>query len=67
MSASLLSAAAKEFALQIFARLDDPLSSLLLTVAVALGTFQVGQFLGVSGAAAVVVAELIFGNQGLSR
>ncbi|MBG1267938.1 cation:proton antiporter [Nostoc sp. WHI] len=51
----------------IFARLDDPLSSLLLTVAVALGTFQVGQFLGVSGAVAVVVAGLIFGNLGLSR
>ncbi|MBD2040055.1 cation:proton antiporter [Microcoleus sp. FACHB-672] len=51
----------------IFARLDDPLSSLLLTVAVALGTFQVGQSLGVSGAVAVVVAGLIFGNLGLSR
>jgi CPA1 family monovalent cation:H+ antiporter len=51
----------------IFAHLDDPLSSLLLTVAVALGTFQVGQFLGVSGAVAVVVAGLIFGNLGLSR
>jgi len=51
----------------IFTRLDDPLSSLLLTVAVALGTFQVGQFLGVSGAVAVVVAGLIFGNFGLYR
>ncbi|WP_017314119.1 cation:proton antiporter [Mastigocladopsis repens] len=51
----------------VFTRLDDPLSSLLLTVAVALGTFQVGQFLGVSGAVAVVVAGLIFGNFGLSR
>lgn len=51
----------------VFARLDDPLSTLLLTVAVALGTFQVGQFLGVSGAVAVVVAGLIFGNLGLSR
>jgi len=50
----------------VFTRLDDPLSSLLLTVAVALGTFQVGQFLGVSGAVAVVVAGLIFGNFGLS-
>ncbi len=50
----------------VFARLDDPLSSLLLTVAVALGTFQVGQFLGVSGAVAVVIAGLIFGNFGLS-
>ena len=51
----------------IFVRLNDPLSSLLLTVAVALGTFQVGQFLGVSGAVAVVMAGLIFGNVGLSR
>ncbi|MBD2448610.1 sodium:proton antiporter [Nostoc sp. FACHB-152] len=51
----------------IFTRLDDPLSRLLLTVAVALGTFQVGQFLGVSGAVAVVIAGLLFGNVGLSR
>ncbi|RCJ37363.1 sodium:proton antiporter [Nostoc minutum NIES-26] len=51
----------------VFARLDDPLSSLLLTVAVALGTFQVGQILGVSGPVAVVVAGLIFGNFGLFR
>jgi monovalent cation:H+ antiporter, CPA1 family len=53
--------------LPIFRRLDDPLSSLLLTVALALGTFQLGQFLGVSGAVAVVVAGLIFGNLGLAR
>ncbi|MCU0548239.1 MAG: sodium:proton antiporter [Leptolyngbya sp. Prado105] len=53
--------------LPIFIRLQDPLSSLLLTVALALGTFQFGQFLGVSGAVAVVVAGLIFGNLGLSR
>jgi CPA1 family monovalent cation:H+ antiporter len=53
--------------LPIFTRLDDPLSSLLLTIAVSLGTFQVGQFLGVSGAVAVVMAGLIFGNLGLSR
>ena len=51
----------------IFIRLDNPLSSLLLTVAISLGTFQIGQFLGVSGAVAVVVAGLIFGNVGLSR
>ncbi|AFY73965.1 NhaP-type Na+(K+)/H+ antiporter [Synechococcus sp. PCC 7502] len=50
----------------IFTRLDDPLGSLLLTVALALGTFQVGQMLGVSGAVAVVIAALIFGNLGLS-
>ncbi|MDX2244069.1 MAG: sodium:proton antiporter [Leptolyngbyaceae cyanobacterium bins.302] len=53
--------------LPIFVRLNDPLSSLLLTVALALGTFQFGQFLGVSGAVAVVIAGLIFGNLGLPR
>lgn len=51
----------------IFVRLNDPLSSLLLTVALALGTFQIGQFLGVSGAVAVVIAGLVFGNLGLPR
>lgn len=53
--------------LPIFVRLHDPLSSLLLTVSLALGTFQIGQFLGVSGAVGVVVAGLIFGNLGLAR
>jgi len=53
--------------LPVFIRLHDPLSSLLLTVALALGTFQIGQFLGVSGAVAVVVAGLIFGTLGLTR
>ena len=51
----------------IFVRLNDSLSSLLLTVALALGTFQIGQFLGVSGAVAVVIAGLVFGNLGLPR
>lgn len=53
--------------LPLFSRLNDPLSGLLLTVALALGTFQIGQFLGVSGAVAVVIAGLIFGNLGLAR
>jgi CPA1 family monovalent cation:H+ antiporter len=53
--------------LPMFVRLNDPLSSLLLTVALALGTFQIGQFLRVSGAVAVVIAGLIFGNLGLPR
>lgn len=53
--------------LPIFLRLNDPLSSLLLTVALALGTYQIGQFLGVSGAVAVVIAGLVFGNLGLPR
>lgn len=50
----------------LFVRLDDPLSSILLTVAVALGTFQIAQFLAVSGVVAVVVAGLIVGSVGLS-
>lgn len=41
---------------------DDPLGSILLTVAVALGAFQAGQFLHVSGVVAVVIAGLIVGN-----
>ncbi|MBD1997180.1 sodium:proton antiporter [Leptolyngbya sp. FACHB-541] len=53
--------------LPIFVRLNDPLSSLLLTVALALGTFQIGQLLGVSGAVAVVIAGLVFGSLGLPR
>lgn len=53
--------------LPIFVGLNDPLSSLLLTVALALGTFQIGQFLGVSGAVAVVIAGLIFGTIGLPQ
>lgn len=46
---------------------DEPLSSILLTIAVALGAFQIGQSLGVSGVVAVVVAGLIVGTTGLSR
>lgn len=53
--------------LPVFVRLNDPLSSLLLTVVLALGTFQIGQFVGVSGAVAVVIAGLVFGNLGLPR
>ena len=53
--------------LPVFTRLEDPFSSIILTIAVALGTFQAGQFLGVSGAVAVVVAGLVVGNIGLSR
>ncbi|MBE9226885.1 sodium:proton antiporter [Phormidium sp. LEGE 05292] len=50
----------------LLTRSDDPLSSMLLTVAVALGTFQIGQFIHVSGVVAVVVAGLIVGNMGIS-
>ncbi len=67
LGGSILGAILGYLSLPVFARLNDPLSSLLLTVALALGTFQIGQFLGVSGAVAVVIAGLIFGNLGLSR
>ena len=51
----------------LFMRSDDPLSSILLTVAVSLGAFQLAQGLGVSGVVAVVIAGLMIGNLGLSR
>ncbi|MCL1470071.1 cation:proton antiporter [Argonema antarcticum] len=51
----------------LFVRSDDPLSSILLTVAIALGAYQAGEFLGVSGVVAVVVAGLMVGNLGISR
>jgi CPA1 family monovalent cation:H+ antiporter len=50
----------------LFARSEDNLSSILLTVALALGAYQVGHLLGVSGVVAVVVAGLMVGNVGLS-
>ncbi len=46
----------------LFRQLDDSLSNILLTVAVSLGTFQIGQLLGVSSAIAVVVAGLVIGS-----
>ena len=52
---------------ELFARSDDSFSSILLTVALALGAFQVGHWLGVSGVVAVVMAGLMVGNVGLSR
>ncbi|PZU99377.1 MAG: sodium:proton antiporter [Pseudanabaena sp.] len=48
----------------LFHQLDDALSNILLTVAVALGTFQIGNVLGVSSAIAVVIAGLVIGNLG---
>lgn len=46
---------------------DDPLSGILLTVAVAFGTFQAGHGLQVSGVVAVVVAGLTVGNRALNQ
>ena len=51
----------------LFSQADDPLSVILLTIAVALGAFQLGEFFHVSGVVAVVVAGLIVGNLGVSR
>jgi monovalent cation:H+ antiporter, CPA1 family len=48
----------------LFQQLDDALSNILLTVAVSLGTFQIGQLLGVSSAIAVVIAGLVIGELG---
>lgn len=48
----------------LFQQIDDDLSNILLTVAVSLGTFQLGQYLGVSSAIAVVIAGLVIGNFG---
>jgi len=53
--------------LGLFRQLYDPLSSLLLTVAISLGSFQLAQALEVSGAVAVVIAGLVLGNIGLNR
>ncbi|HEY9908853.1 MAG TPA: sodium:proton antiporter [Thermosynechococcaceae cyanobacterium] len=50
----------------LYAKSDDSLSNILLTVAIALGAFQFSQVLGVSGVVAVVVAGLIVGNVELS-
>lgn len=51
----------------LFHQLDDDLSDILLTVSVSLGTFQIGQMLGVSSAIAVVVAGLVIGNLAFKR
>lgn len=51
----------------LFRQLDDALSNILLTVAVSLGTFQIGQGLGVSSAIAVVIAGLVIGSLGFRR
>jgi monovalent cation:H+ antiporter, CPA1 family len=51
----------------LYVRSEDALSGILLTVAIALGTFQLGQFLQVSGVVAVVIAGLLVGNLDLAR
>jgi CPA1 family monovalent cation:H+ antiporter len=51
----------------LFKQLDDALSTILLTVAVSLGTFQIGNALGVSSAIAVMIAGLVIGNLGFRQ
>ena len=46
----------------LLSQADDPLGGILLTVAIALGAFQAGELLHVSGIVAVVVAGLMVGN-----
>ncbi|HEY9662106.1 MAG TPA: sodium:proton antiporter, partial [Allocoleopsis sp.] len=64
---SLVGLALGYLATGLFSRSDDNLSGILLTVALALGAYQVGHALGVSGVVAVVVAGLMVGNVGLSN
>ncbi|MBD2465157.1 sodium:proton antiporter [Oscillatoria sp. FACHB-1407] len=52
---------------ELFSRSDDPLSGILLTVALALGAFQAAESIHVSGVVTVVVAGLVVGNTGLTR
>jgi CPA1 family monovalent cation:H+ antiporter len=53
--------------LLLYVQSDDSLSSILLTVAIALGAFQISLLIGVSGVVAVVLAGLVVGNAELSR
>ncbi|MBF2073757.1 MAG: sodium:proton antiporter [Synechococcales cyanobacterium C42_A2020_086] len=64
---SLVGLALGYLSVGLFSRSDDNLSGILLTVALALGAYQVGNWLEVSGVVAVVVAGLMVGNVGLSR
>ncbi|CAN1213602.1 sodium:proton antiporter [Tumidithrix helvetica PCC 7403] len=50
----------------LFVRSEESFSSILLTVAVALGAFQLAHLLHVSGVVAVVVAGLLVGTIGLT-
>lgn len=64
---SLVGLALGYLSAELFARSDDNLGGILLTVALALGAYQVGHWLGVSGVVAVVVAGLMVSNVALSR
>ncbi|MGG6293989.1 cation:proton antiporter [Leptolyngbya sp. AN02str] len=65
---SLLGLAIGALCTELFVKqADDPFSGILLTVAVAFGSYQAGQALQVSGVVAVVVAGLVVGNRGLNN
>ncbi|MEQ8972918.1 MAG: sodium:proton antiporter [Coleofasciculus sp. C1-SOL-03] len=59
---ALVGAALGYLSIGLLSQTDDPLGGLLLTVALALGAFQAGELLHVSGVVAVVIAGLIVGN-----
>ncbi|MBD2188410.1 cation:proton antiporter [Pseudanabaena mucicola] len=64
---SILGLALGYLCVGLFQQLDDALSTILLTVAVSLGTFQIGTALGVSSAIAVMIAGLVIGNLGFRQ
>lgn len=59
---ALVGAALGYLSVGLLSQTEDPLGGLLLTVALALGAFQAGELLHVSGVVAVVIAGLIVGN-----
>lgn len=59
---ALVGAALGYLSIGLLSQTQDPLGGLLLTVALALGAFQAGELLHVSGVVAVVIAGLIVGN-----
>lgn len=59
---ALIGTALGYLSIGLLSQTEDPLGGLLLTVALALGAFQAGELLHVSGVVAVVIAGLIVGN-----
>lgn len=62
LGGSLVGLAMGYLGVVLYEKVDDSLSNILLTVAIALGAFQISQVLGVSGVVAVVIAGLVVGN-----
>ncbi len=59
---ALVGAALGYLSIGLLSQTEDPLGGLLLTVALALGAFQAGELLHVSGVVSVVIAGLVVGN-----